>query len=126
MGLFEEILVEGTAFQLAGALSEDAIRDAVNDVTEALLSAGSASTSSSSSGLLGQNSHISFPAKYPLDIFPNILSTFLIFLMSTPGKHSTHLKKLLWMAVAKCVVGCHVLVRCCMPLLASHLPGWPS
>lgn len=47
--LFEEILIECTAFQLAGALSEDAIREAVNDVTEAVLREGSSSSSTSSS-----------------------------------------------------------------------------
>lgn len=35
--LFEEILVECTAFQLAGALNEEAVREAVEFVTQALL-----------------------------------------------------------------------------------------
>ena len=38
--LFEEILVECTAFQLAGALNEEAIREAVDFVTNALLRDG--------------------------------------------------------------------------------------
>ena len=41
--LFEEILGECTAFQLAGALNEEAIREAFNFVTKALLGEGDAS-----------------------------------------------------------------------------------
>ncbi|CAL8463253.1 g2787 [Coccomyxa elongata] len=46
--LFEEILVECTAFQLAGALNEEAIREAVDFVTNALLRDGDSPHSPSS------------------------------------------------------------------------------
>ena len=36
--LFEEILVECTAFQLAGALTEDSVKEAVDEVAELVLS----------------------------------------------------------------------------------------
>ena len=45
--LFEEILVECTAFQLAGALSPEAIEEAINAVTQSLLSDGSSSSEAS-------------------------------------------------------------------------------
>lgn len=53
--LFEEILVECTAFQLAGALTEQSVKEAVDEVTELVLSrapgtAGSSAPAGSVSG----------------------------------------------------------------------------
>ena len=48
LSLFEEILVECTAFQLAGALSPQSIEEAIDAVTQSLLTDGSASSSEAS------------------------------------------------------------------------------
>ena len=47
--LFEEILVHSTAFQLAGALSPQAVEEAIDAVAESLLTEGASPTSSSGS-----------------------------------------------------------------------------
>lgn len=45
--LFEEILVDCTAFQLAGALTEDSVKEAVNEVAELVLSRAPGTSASS-------------------------------------------------------------------------------
>ncbi len=47
--LFEEILVECTAFQLAGALTEESVKEAVNEVAELVLSRAPGTAGSSAS-----------------------------------------------------------------------------
>lgn len=47
LSLFEEILVECTAFQLAGALTPESIEEAIDAVTQSLLTDGSSSSGAS-------------------------------------------------------------------------------
>ena len=62
--LFEEILVECTAFQLAGALTEESVQEAVGEVAELVLSRapGTAGSSASAGSVSGSESAPSLQA----------------------------------------------------------------